>query len=80
MTTGSVSGVVSDQSGAPVPGATVTALHTPTGTTYGVSAFQINFGSRVIKTAGDQPDVLVAFNPAALKVNHKQVRRGGIVI
>ncbi|MBM3512876.1 MAG: 2-oxoacid:acceptor oxidoreductase subunit alpha [Alphaproteobacteria bacterium] len=55
-------------------------IRAPTGTTYGVSAFQINFGSRVIKTAGDQPDVLVAFNPAALKVNHKQVRRGGIVI
>jgi 2-oxoglutarate/2-oxoacid ferredoxin oxidoreductase subunit alpha len=55
-------------------------IRAPTGTTYGVSAFQINFGSRVVKTAGDQPDVLVAFNPAALKVNHKQLRRGGIVI
>jgi 2-oxoglutarate ferredoxin oxidoreductase subunit alpha len=55
-------------------------IRAPTGTTYGVSAFQINFGSRVIKTAGDQPDVLVAFNPAALKVNHKMLRPGGIVI
>ncbi len=55
-------------------------IRAPTGTTYGVSAFQINFGSRVIKTAGDQPDVLVAFNPAALKVNHKMLRQGGIVI
>jgi 2-oxoglutarate ferredoxin oxidoreductase subunit alpha len=55
-------------------------IRAPTGTTYGVSAFQINFGSRVIKTAGDQPDVLIAFNPAALNVNYKQVRRGGIVI
>ncbi|MSO97437.1 MAG: 2-oxoacid:acceptor oxidoreductase subunit alpha [Rhodospirillaceae bacterium] len=55
-------------------------IRAPTGTTYGVSAFQINFGSREIKTAGDQPDVLVVFNPAALKVNHKQLRRGGIVI
>ena len=55
-------------------------IRAPTGTTYGVSAFQINFGSRIIKTAGDQPDVLVVFNPAALKVNHKQLRRGGIVI
>ncbi|MDX2145555.1 MAG: 2-oxoacid:acceptor oxidoreductase subunit alpha [Rhodospirillaceae bacterium] len=55
-------------------------IRAPTGTTYGVSAFQINFGSREIKTAGDQPDVLVVFNPAALKVNHTQLRRGGIVI
>ncbi len=55
-------------------------IRAPTGTTYGVSAFQINFGSSTIKTAGDQPDVLIAFNPAALKVNHKHVRRGGIVI
>jgi 2-oxoglutarate ferredoxin oxidoreductase subunit alpha len=55
-------------------------IRAPTGTTYGVSAFQINFGSRIIKTAGDRPDVLVAFNPAALKVNYTQLRRGGIVI
>src|SRR6478735_12240545 len=49
-------------------------IRAPTGTTYGVSAFQINFGSRVVKTAGDQPDVLVALNPAALAVNHKGLR------
>jgi 2-oxoglutarate ferredoxin oxidoreductase subunit alpha len=55
-------------------------IRAPTGTTYGVSAFQINFGSRVVKTAGDQPDVLVALNPAALKVNLKVVRKGGLVI
>src|SRR5579864_8818752 len=55
-------------------------IRAPTGTTYGVSAFQINFGSRPIKTAGDHPDVLVALNPAALKVNHNVVRKGGIVI
>jgi 2-oxoglutarate ferredoxin oxidoreductase subunit alpha len=55
-------------------------IRAPTGTTYGVSAFQINFGSRVVKTAGDQPDVLVALNPAALKVNLSMVRKGGLVI
>ena len=55
-------------------------IRAPTGTTYGVSAFQINFGSRVVKTAGDQPDVLVALNPAALMVNYKLLRKGGLVI
>ena len=46
-------------------------IRAPIGTTYGVSAFQIKFGSRMIKTSGDSPDVLVALNPAALKVNYK---------
>ena len=44
-------------------------IRAPVGTTFGVSAFQINFGGREIKTVGDQLDVLVAMNPAALKVN-----------
>ncbi|MGH6954788.1 MAG: 2-oxoacid:acceptor oxidoreductase family protein, partial [Alphaproteobacteria bacterium] len=55
-------------------------IRAPAGTTYGVSAFQINFGSRAIKTAGDELDVLVAMNPAALKVNINDLRSGGIVI
>jgi 2-oxoglutarate ferredoxin oxidoreductase subunit alpha len=55
-------------------------IRAPTGTTYGVSAFQINFSSRVVKTAGDQPDVLVALNPAALNVNYKNLRKGGLVV
>ena len=55
-------------------------IRAPVGTTYGVSAFQINFGGRVIKTAGDAPDVLVAMNPAALKVNIGDLREGGLVI
>ncbi len=55
-------------------------IRAPIGTTYGVSAFQINFGSRVIKTSGDAPDVLVALNPAALKVNIGDLRAGGLVI
>src|SRR6476660_270880 len=55
-------------------------IRAPQGTTFGVSAFQINFGSTAIDTAGDQPDVLIAMNPAALKVNAPQVREGGLLI
>ncbi len=55
-------------------------IRAPVGTTYGVSAYQINFGARSIKTAGDQPDVLVAMNPAALKVNLDDLKEGGMVI
>jgi 2-oxoglutarate ferredoxin oxidoreductase subunit alpha len=55
-------------------------IRAPVGTTYGVSAFQINFGAREIKTSGDSPDVLVALNPAALKVELAQLKRGGVVI
>ncbi len=55
-------------------------IRAPQGTTFGVSAFQINFGSIDIDTAGDQPDVLVAMNPAALKTNVKDLRLGGLVI
>ena len=55
-------------------------IRAPQGTLFGVSAFQINFGSRAIETAGDQPDVLIAMNPAALKTNVQSVRAGGLVI
>ena len=55
-------------------------IRAPIGTTYGVSAFQINFGSRRIMTAGDAPDVLVAMNPAALKVNLDDLKSGGLLI
>ena len=55
-------------------------IRAPAGTTYGVSSFQINFGSQDILTPGDAPDVLVAMNPAALKVNIQDLREGGIVI
>src|SRR6187455_894860 len=55
-------------------------IRAPQGTLFGVSAFQINFGSTAIETAGDRPDVLVAMNPAALKVNVKQLRDGGLII
>jgi 2-oxoglutarate ferredoxin oxidoreductase subunit alpha len=55
-------------------------IRAPAGTTYGVSAFQVHFGSVDIKTSGDELDVLVAFNPAALKVNLGDLRIGGLVI
>ena len=55
-------------------------IRAPQGTTFGVSAFQINFGSTAIETAGDQPDVLVAMNPAALKTNVDALREGGLII
>ncbi|MGB3739415.1 MAG: 2-oxoacid:acceptor oxidoreductase subunit alpha [Pontixanthobacter sp.] len=55
-------------------------IRAPQGTLFGVSAFQINFGSRQINTAGDAPDVLVAMNPAALKVNLAALKPGGLVI
>ncbi len=55
-------------------------IRAPQGTLFGVSAFQINFGSSEISTAGDQPDVLVAMNPAALKTNVAHLRLGGLII
>ncbi len=55
-------------------------IRAPAGTTFGVSAFQIHFGSREVLTAGDEVDALVAMNPAALKVNVKDVHRGGMVV
>lgn len=55
-------------------------IRAPAGTTFGVSAFQINFGAKAIKTVGDRPDVLVAMNPAALKVNVPNLRHGGLLV
>ncbi|WP_298670645.1 2-oxoacid:acceptor oxidoreductase subunit alpha [uncultured Sphingomonas sp.] len=55
-------------------------IRAPQGTLFGVSAFQINFGSTEIETAGDEPDVLVAMNPAALKTNVSSLKRGGLII
>ncbi|MDR7102560.1 2-oxoacid:acceptor oxidoreductase subunit alpha [Croceicoccus sp. BE223] len=55
-------------------------IRAPQGTLFGVSAFQINFGSTAIETAGDAPDVLVAMNPAALKVNLAALKPGGLII
>jgi len=55
-------------------------IRAPQGTLFGVSAFQINFGSTDITTAGDAPDVLVAMNPAALKTNVRDLKPGGLII
>jgi 2-oxoglutarate/2-oxoacid ferredoxin oxidoreductase subunit alpha len=55
-------------------------IRAPQGTTFGVSAFQINFGSSAIETAGDAPDVLIAMNPAALRVNVDALKPGGLII
>ena len=55
-------------------------IRAPAGTTYGVSAFQIQFGASDVMTPGDAVDVLVAMNPAALKVELKDLRVGGTIL
>jgi 2-oxoglutarate ferredoxin oxidoreductase subunit alpha len=55
-------------------------IRAPAGSLPGVSGFQLNFSSRDIRTPGDQPNVLVAMNPAALKVNLADLEDGGTVI
>ncbi|PIQ63492.1 MAG: 2-oxoglutarate ferredoxin oxidoreductase subunit alpha [Bacteroidetes bacterium CG12_big_fil_rev_8_21_14_0_65_60_17] len=55
-------------------------IRAPAGTTYGVSGFQLHFGSVDIRTPGDEVDLLVAMNPAALKVNLDRVRLGGTIL
>jgi 2-oxoglutarate ferredoxin oxidoreductase subunit alpha len=55
-------------------------IRAPAGTQYGVSGFQIRFGSTEIHTPGDLCDVLVAMNPAALVTNLRLLREGGTVI
>lgn len=55
-------------------------IRAPQGTLPGVSSFQVHFSSREITTPGDEPDVLVAMNPAALKANLADVARGGVLI
>ncbi|HUN65560.1 MAG TPA: 2-oxoacid:acceptor oxidoreductase subunit alpha [Bacteroidota bacterium] len=55
-------------------------IRAPAGTLFGVSGFQIHFGTTEINTPGDTCDVLVAMNPAALKVNLRSLRKGGIII
>jgi 2-oxoglutarate/2-oxoacid ferredoxin oxidoreductase subunit alpha len=55
-------------------------IRAPAGTRPGVSGFQVRFGSSDIHTPGDQPDVLVAMNPAALIVNIRDLRPGGTVV
>lgn len=55
-------------------------IRAPQGTLPGVSSFQLHFASHEIQTPGDQPDVLVAMNPAALKANLHELPRGAVII
>src|SRR3989338_11434157 len=55
-------------------------IRAPVGTLPGVSGYQIHFSSREVLTPGDAPDVLMAMNPAALKANIKDLKKGGILI
>ena len=55
-------------------------IRAPAGSLAGVSAFQIHFSSKDIHTPGDKPDVLVAMNPAALKVHQNELVSGGTII
>ena len=55
-------------------------IRAPAGSLLGVSSFQVQIADFDILTAGDQPDCLVAMNPAALKTNLKDLRKGGTLI
>ncbi len=55
-------------------------IRAPAGTLAGVSGYQLQFGSRTILTPGDEPDALVAMNPAALKANIGDLPEGGLLV
>src|SRR5688572_5240364 len=55
-------------------------IRAPAGTLFGVSSFQLQFGSQRVYTPGDQLDALVAMNPAALKVHLPDLKPGGLLI
>lgn len=55
-------------------------IRAPIGTVAGVSGFQVHFGSKEIFTSGDEYDVLVAMNAAALKVDLPKLKKGGFII
>src|SRR5690606_31159151 len=55
-------------------------IRAPQGTIPGVSGFQLRFSSNAIYTPGDECDVLVAMNAAALKANLKNLKKGGKII
>ena len=55
-------------------------IRAPAGTTFGVSAFQINIGATVIKTSGDDCDMVVVMNPAALKVVLPELKLAGLIL
>jgi 2-oxoglutarate/2-oxoacid ferredoxin oxidoreductase subunit alpha len=55
-------------------------IRAPAGTTFGVSAYQVQFGADEVLTPGDEADVLVAFNPAAFVTNIQFLKPGGTVV
>src|ERR1700741_166944 len=55
-------------------------IRAPAGTVPGVSGFQLNFSSGEVYTPGDSVDVLIAMNPAALRVNLADLKANGILI
>ncbi len=55
-------------------------IRAPAGTLPGVSSFQVHIADWDILTPGDEPDVLVAMNPAALRANIDDLRKGGVLI
>src|SRR3989442_454802 len=61
----------------PIPPAEIRA---PAGTLFGVSSFQLQFGSQRVYTPGDRLDCLVAMNPAALKVHLQDLKTGGLLV
>jgi 2-oxoglutarate/2-oxoacid ferredoxin oxidoreductase subunit alpha len=55
-------------------------IRAPAGTLFGVSSFQLQFGSQRVYTPGDRLDCLVAMNPAALKVHLRDLKPGGLLL
>src|SRR5712692_9456349 len=55
-------------------------IRAPAGTLFGVSSFQLQFGSQRVYTPGDRLDCLVAMNPAALKVHLRDLKTGGLLV
>ena len=55
-------------------------IRAPEGTIAGVSGFQVHIGQKEVQTPGDQADVLIAMNPAALKANLRWLKRGATII
>ncbi len=55
-------------------------IRAPAGSLAGVSGFQVHISSLEVFTPGDEPDVLIAMNPAALKANVRDLKKGGVLI
>ncbi|MDD2245920.1 MAG: 2-oxoacid:acceptor oxidoreductase subunit alpha [Proteiniphilum sp.] len=55
-------------------------IRAPQGSLHGVSGFQVRIGAKDVYNSGDKTDVLVAMNPAALKVNSQFLKKGSIVL